>query len=233
MRGIKLFTCLCALVLLFSFSSSVQATSVDQSSCQHEFGEWKTVCSSLCTKKGLKKRICKKCKYAESQSIDAKGHKYSKKWREPSKKLSGCYHDIKVKVCSRCGDVKVKDNAKKDGKVKHKGGKSWKTLRKATCEYEGVKVKKCKRCGDVVEVVEKKQKAHKWGSYFCISEMTCTSQSQYRRRCKSCGVFDSTVMNHNSLYPDRPETPQHKWYSVWDDNGTEYQQCRVCGVKQQ
>lgn len=42
---------------------------VDQASCKHEFGEWKVVKPATATKDGEKVRTCKKCGYAETETI--------------------------------------------------------------------------------------------------------------------------------------------------------------------
>lgn len=55
---------------------------------EHTFSKWETIDPAGCTNKGKQERICQKCGYAETQSIESLGHKYQNK------------------ICSQCGAEK-------------------------------------------------------------------------------------------------------------------------------
>lgn len=66
----------------------------------HTYGEWVTSTAATCTNAGVQTRVCTACQAAETQAINALGHKYVNTVTEPTKTTQG----YTVHTCSVCKD---------------------------------------------------------------------------------------------------------------------------------
>ena len=74
-------------------------------SCVHEFGEWKTVSEPTCSAAGSAERLCTKCNYKETKSIPALGHTWGKTYTV-DKAATYAAAGSKSIHCTVCGAVK-------------------------------------------------------------------------------------------------------------------------------
>lgn len=119
------------------------------------FGDWTTTKAATCEEKGIKTRTCTVCGRAQTEDIDATGHKDG----DGDGKCDNCETDL---TCVHTYEVK--------------------SFTAETCESGSVTVEKCSKCGHTRSVVGKVP-GHAWNDGEVTKAATCTEKGEMTFKC--------------------------------------------------
>ena len=178
-----------AIILLFAAlivaSVALVACSVDQDTCDHQWGEWVDSVAATCTAEGEQTRTCSVCKKQETQTVDALGHQILDD-TGVQKSCKGVNLSAGVN-CSRCNEL-LTGNALV-AVLDHKGLHTDAAV-EATCADPGLtEGQSCSDCGTVFveqEVVE--ALGHRMLRTLKAVAPTCTETGLTEgKACLNCG----------------------------------------------
>ena len=151
--------------------------------------------TATCTTSGVKTYTCSVCKDSYTETIPAKGHKYSSDWTidvSPTCSAEGS----KSHHCTVCG---AKNDTTLIPKSEH--NYSAKITKTATCTASGVKTYICSVCKDsYTETIP--AKGHNYGSWTITKAVTCTADGIKTRQCSACGKTETQTIakiGHNYI----------------------------------
>lgn len=203
------------------------------------FGEWTTTKAATCEEKGIKTRTCTVCGRAQTEDIDATGHKDG----DGDGKCDNCETDltcvhtyevqsftaetcesgsVTVEKCSKCGHTrsvvgKVPGHAWNDGEV----------TKAATCTEKGKMTFKCTREGcEATKTEEIKLIGHPYENIAQVNP-TCTEPgTEAHMRCTACGQLAQGTMTVTAADLVIPAL-NHSW-GAWALNADQTKLVRTC-----
>lgn len=180
------------------------------SSCNHEFDDWRTITAATCKAEGTKERTCKKCNLKETEriAVDANAHKW--------------VDDASANKAASCSEKGVKDSKKCEYCDAKQAGQDIEKLEHtfvdaqdqtgavaATCKAAGTVITECSVCHTKSTRVAEKLTTHTYGDWETVTPATHAAQGAKKRTCSVCGnvengtidklaehVFGETPSNH-------------------------------------
>lgn len=157
-----------------------------ESSCQHEWGEWKTTVGPTCEKDGERSRTCALCGVTKTEPVRAEGHQWGE-WKTV-KEATCTDAGESVRTCSACGEKQV-DSVKAYG---HAGDAV--PAVPATCTEPGLSAGSvCSVCGAVLKAQTATQPL---GHSLRTSERVAPSggnPGQLTSTCTRCGETQTSA----------------------------------------
>ncbi|MCH5159943.1 MAG: hypothetical protein J1F66_03735 [Clostridiales bacterium] len=147
----KRFAIILLSIALLVASFALVACTVDQDTCNHNWGEWEETTPATCTEDGEQSRTCTICKKQETQPIEALGEHQI--LTEDGSRETCANVDFTVGAeCSICGELLTGDALL--SVVEHKSLMTVKGT-EPTCTETGLSSgRKCLNCGTVIEEQE-------------------------------------------------------------------------------
>jgi len=157
----------------------------------HSMSEWAVVQEPTCTASGMRRRVCTKCGYAETETIPSRGGHSYELVEDVLPTCTTAGH--KTYRCSRCGDSYTEEGEGFEA-LGHDWG-DWHTTKEPTCIENGYQQRECKRCG-LTEQKELLSDAsyHVWGNWQVVKQPTSLEDGYMERKCSTCGEKETIVM---------------------------------------
>ncbi len=192
-------------------------------SCSSHSFEYTVIKEATCLSTGERRCTCKKCGYIKTETISAKGHRWSSGTilQSPTCTESG----TKKQTCSACNETKTVSIPAT--------GHSWNSgvvYQAPTCTEYGITKQICTICGETQYLSDISPTGHTLDSGKITTAPTCTAEGVETISCTVCGTVQST-----SVVP----ATGHSWNNsvvYQEPTCTEYgitkQTCTICGETQ-
>ena len=177
---------------------------IDSATVTHTMGGWYVESNATCTTQGVKKNVCSRCGYTETQKFGPNGHNWAN---------ATC---TSAKYCKTCGTT--------SGSVLGHSWGDWITTKPSTCNQNGVKTRTCNRCGKV-ESQNLNITDHTWGSWTVKTQATCLKEGLENRFCKVCNLEQTRKLKAIGHNYEISETVK----STCTDSGYDVYACTRCG----
>lgn len=155
--------------------------------CDHIWGEWKTVVPATCSAEGKAERTCSNCGVVETKNLPKLTHNWGE-WKTVVPATCSTMGKAE-RTCSNCGSVESKTLPT----TAHNWG-AWVTVKPATCSEKGLSERTCSICGEVQSKVLE-MTAHSFSAWKTVVEPTCSTQGKAERTCSICGHKETKLVD--------------------------------------
>ncbi len=168
----------------------------------HDWGGWVQIKAPTCTEEGAVTRTCGRCRKAETETVEALGHRIVTEAGSPATCTEdGLTEETHCAVCGAVLEAHTRIPATGHTPVTDEAVE-------ATCTESGLtKGTHCSVCGDVlVKQEEIPALGHRYIRYVSNGDATCTENGTETAVCDRCGATD-TRTEENSAVGHRADEP--------------------------
>ena len=174
---------LCVVVIGFIAAAIfLNKKSAAASNCSHSYGSWVVDYPAGCTSKGQRHRICSKCKYCQTETIQPTGHNTSGKRKVVDATCTE--QGYSVATCSKCNN---ESGARSYTNALGHSWNNWVTDANPTCTQGGQRHRICSRCRTSQSEALGALGHNTSGSTKTVAA-TCTAGGYSTPTCSRCGT---------------------------------------------
>lgn len=142
----------------------------------HDYTNWMEITAASCKNKGLEERVCRRCNYTDSRTLDKLAHVYDDGVVvEPTCKKDG----YTLYTCTLCGSQEKSNTVCATGEHQYE-----ESLATPTCTKEGYTLRTCTVCGDQVKTDYVSANGHNFQESYVLP--TCKKDGYTLLTCSVC-----------------------------------------------